>query len=63
MSTILIKSFNDEALGSDQAATSTMFISKPLSDDHLPASPDGNIADVNVSAFQTGIDGLLAAAR
>jgi hypothetical protein len=40
-----------------------MFVSKPLSDDHLPASPDGNIADVNVSAFQAGIDGLLAAAR
>jgi hypothetical protein len=47
----------------DFVATSTMFVSKPLSDDHLPASPDGNIADVNVSAFQAGIDGLLAAAR
>lgn len=44
-------------------ATSTMFVSKPLSDDHLPASPDGNIADVNVSAFQTSVDGLLSAAR
>lgn len=44
-------------------ATSTMFISQPLTDDHLPASPDGNIADMNVSAFQQAIDGLLAAAR
>jgi hypothetical protein len=40
-----------------------MFISKPLSDDHLPASADGNIEDVHVSAFQTAIDGLLSAAR
>ena len=40
-----------------------MFISKPLSDDHLPASADGNIEDVHVSAFQTAIDGLLTAAR
>ncbi|KAK4686209.1 protein SPA2, partial [Tremellales sp. Uapishka_1] len=44
-------------------ATSTMFVSKPFSDDHLPASADGNIADLNVSAFQSAIDGLLAAAR
>ena len=40
-----------------------MFVSKPLSDDHLPASADGNIADINVSAFQTAIDGMLTAAR
>ncbi|CAK9779360.1 hypothetical protein CC85DRAFT_313932 [Cutaneotrichosporon oleaginosum] len=44
-------------------ATSTMFVSQPLSNDHLPASSDGNIADVHVSSFQSGIDGLLAAAR
>ncbi|BEI84709.1 hypothetical protein CcaverHIS002_0501100 [Cutaneotrichosporon cavernicola] len=44
-------------------ATSTMFVSQPLSNDHLPASPDGNIADAHVSAFQIGIDSLLAAAR
>lgn len=44
-------------------ATSTLFIAKPLSDDHLPASPDGNIADVNVSEFQSGVDELLGAAR
>lgn len=37
--------------------------SKPMTDDHLPASPDGNIMDVNVSAFQSSIDGLLSAAR
>lgn len=40
-----------------------MFISKPVTDDHLPASADGNIADVNVSAFQNSVDGLLQAAR
>ncbi|WWD22449.1 hypothetical protein CI109_106940 [Kwoniella shandongensis] len=44
-------------------ATSTMFVPKPVTDDHLPASADGNIADVNVSAFQSAIDGLLTAAR
>lgn len=40
-----------------------MFTSKPLSDDHLPASPDGNISDINVSSFQNAIDGMLTAAR
>lgn len=50
-------------LHTDEAATSTMFVAKPLSDDHLPASADGNIEDVHVSAFQTAIDGLLTAAR
>jgi hypothetical protein len=40
-----------------------MFISKPLTDDHIPASPDGNIADVHVTSFQTAIDNLLTAAR
>ncbi len=44
-------------------ATSTMFVAQPLSNDHLPASPDGNIADAHVSAFQAGIDSLLASAR
>ncbi|TXT05013.1 hypothetical protein VHUM_03833 [Vanrija humicola] len=44
-------------------ATSTMFVSQPLTNDHLPASPDGNIADAHVSAFQTAIDGMLTAAR
>jgi hypothetical protein len=34
-----------------------------MNDDHLPASADGNIADINVSSFQAGIDGLLTAAR
>ena len=47
----------------DCIATSTMFSPKPISEDHLPASPDGNIADVHVSAFQTGIDTLLTSAR
>ncbi|ODN76142.1 hypothetical protein L202_06067 [Cryptococcus amylolentus CBS 6039] len=46
-------------------ATSTMFatFSKPITDDHLPASPDGNILDINVSAFQSSVDNLLSAAR
>ncbi|WVQ76227.1 hypothetical protein IAR50_005892 [Cryptococcus sp. DSM 104548] len=46
-------------------ATSTMFatFSKPMTDDHLPASPDGNILDINVSAFQSSVDNLLSAAR
>nr|ODN93036.1 hypothetical protein L204_05215 [Cryptococcus depauperatus CBS 7855] len=46
-------------------ATSTMFATlvKPVTDDHLPASPDGNITDVNVSDFQSSIDNLLSAAR
>ncbi|WWC85905.1 uncharacterized protein L201_000775 [Kwoniella dendrophila CBS 6074] len=44
-------------------ATSTMFVSKPLTDDHLPASADGNIADTSVSAFQNAIDNLLQVAR
>jgi hypothetical protein len=52
-----------ECANADQEATSTMFISKPLTDDHLPASADGNIEDIHVSAFQTAIDGLLTAAR
>ncbi|GMK58532.1 hypothetical protein CspeluHIS016_0505640 [Cutaneotrichosporon spelunceum] len=44
-------------------ATSTMFVPQPMSDDHLPASADGNIADAHVSLFQAAIDGLLSAAR
>lgn len=44
-------------------ATSTMFVSKPITDDHMPASVDGKIADVHVTAFQSSIDDLLAVAR
>lgn len=44
-------------------ATSTMFAARPMTDDHLPASPDGNIADIHVTAFQTSIDNLLSTAR
>lgn len=40
-----------------------MFVSKPITDDHMPASLDGNIADVHVTAFQSAIDNLLAIAR
>jgi DNA repair exonuclease SbcCD ATPase subunit len=44
-------------------ATSTMFVSKPITEDHMPASLDGNIADIHVTAFQSAIDNLLAIAR
>lgn len=47
-------------------ATSVMFTSRAIvgtTTDHMPASPDGNIADVHVSAFQTSIDNLLSTAR
>ena len=44
-------------------ATSTMFVSKPITEDHMPASLDGNVADVHVTAFQSAIDNLLAIAR
>lgn len=44
-------------------ATSIMFTSQPLTEDHLPASPDGNIADIHVTAFQSAIDALLQVAR
>lgn len=44
-------------------ATSVMFTSQPMSEDHLPASPDGNIADMHVSSFQGAIDNLLQVAR
>ena len=44
-------------------ATSQMFVSAPRTEDHLPASSNGALADVHVTAFQTSIDGLITAAR
>jgi hypothetical protein len=44
-------------------ATSTMFVTQPLSNDHFPATPDGNIDDTHVMAFQQAVDGLLQVAR
>ncbi|KAK4058010.1 component of the polarisome [Microbotryomycetes sp. JL221] len=45
-------------------ATSQIF-SAPIKveGDYMPASPDGQIADINVSSFQTSIDDLLQAGR
>lgn len=44
-------------------ATSQMFVSAPRTEDHLPATRNGALADTNVTAFQTSIDGLITAAR
>lgn len=48
-----------------EAATSQLFVGSTIKfdGDHMPASADGVIADIHVSAFQTSIDDLLAAAR
>ncbi|GAC96071.1 hypothetical protein PHSY_003650 [Pseudozyma hubeiensis SY62] len=44
-------------------ATSQLYVQPPKADDFLPASEKGAIADVNLTAFQSSIDELLAAAR
>lgn len=44
-------------------ATSHLFVQQPKADDVLPLSEKGAIADVNLTAFQSSIDELLAAAR
>ncbi|KAL8280977.1 hypothetical protein RQP46_006656 [Phenoliferia psychrophenolica] len=45
-------------------ATSQLFVGNiKMEADHMPASADGLIADVNVTSFQTCIDDLLSAAR
>lgn len=44
-------------------ATSQLYVQPPKADDFLPASDKGAIADVNLTAFQSSIDDLLAAAR
>jgi hypothetical protein len=45
------------------AATSQMFVTAPRTNDHLPATKNGALADTHVTAFQTAIDGLITAAR
>lgn len=49
----------------DDVATSQLFVGSTIKieGDHLPASSDGVIADIHVSAFQTSIDDLLTAGR
>lgn len=44
-------------------ATSQLYVQPPKADDFFPASDRGAIADVNLTAFQSSIDELLAAAR
>nr|CDI55326.1 related to SPA2 protein [Melanopsichium pennsylvanicum 4] len=44
-------------------ATSQLYVQPPKADDFMPASDKGAIADVNLTAFQSSIDELLAAAR
>ncbi|SJX64926.1 related to SPA2 protein [Sporisorium reilianum f. sp. reilianum] len=44
-------------------ATSQLYVQPPKADDFLPASDKGAIVDVNLTAFQSSIDELLAAAR
>ena len=40
-----------------------MFVTAPRTNDHLPATKNGALADTYVTAFQTAIDGLITAAR
>lgn len=40
-----------------------MFVTAPRNEDHLPASKNGALADIHVTAFQTAVDGLITAAR
>jgi hypothetical protein len=44
-------------------ATSQLFVQAPKADDFMPASDEGIIADVSLTAFQSSIDQLVAAAR
>ncbi|KDN47169.1 hypothetical protein K437DRAFT_267943 [Tilletiaria anomala UBC 951] len=44
-------------------ATSQLYVKPPKADDFIPASDKGAIADVHLTAFQSSIDELLAAAR
>ena len=44
-------------------ATSQLYVKPPKADDFMPASDKGAIADVHLTAFQSSIDELLAAAR
>ena len=44
-------------------ATSQLYVKPPKADEFMPASEKGAIADVHLTAFQSSIDELLAAAR
>ncbi|CCM03578.1 uncharacterized protein FIBRA_05714 [Fibroporia radiculosa] len=44
-------------------ATSQLFLQAPRTDDQLPVSPDGGLADIHVTAFVSAIDSLLTAGR
>ena len=44
-------------------ATSQLYVQPPKADDFMPASEEGAIADVSLTAFQSSIDELVAAAR
>jgi hypothetical protein len=44
-------------------ATSQLYVQPPKTDEFMPTSDRGIIADVNVTAFQSSIDELLATAR
>lgn len=59
----MIASQSAIALTLQPIATSMMFVSRPATEDHMPASADGNIADIHVTQFQNAIDSLLQAAR
>lgn len=51
------------ACSPDFPATSQMFVSARRTEDHLPATRNGALADVHVQTFQTSIDGVITAAR
>lgn len=44
-------------------ATSQIFVKAPENEDHMPASDNGAIADIHMTAFQSSIDDLLLAGR
>lgn len=44
-------------------ATSQLYVQAPKADDFMPASEEGVIADVSLTAFQSSIDDLIAVAR
>lgn len=44
-------------------ATSQLYTQPPKMDDQLPMASDGGLVDIHVTAFVSGIDGLLAAGR
>lgn len=44
-------------------ATSQLYVQPPKTDEFMPPSESGAIADINLTAFQSSIDDLLSAAR